>query len=143
MTGIDLPDDLPSKRLDHIGVAVRAIEEVLPVYQDLLGLRLDTIEEVPSEDVRVAKLETKNTTIELLEPLEEGGTIQNFLEKQGEGLHHICLATERLEEILEALRNSGYEPIYDTSNQGAGGSEINFLHPKDTHGVLIELTNIE
>lgn len=137
----NLPEPLSHKRLDHIGIAVRDLDEAIPVYRDLLGLTLDTVEDVPSENVRVAKLKTENTNIELLEPLDNGGTIQTFLEKEGEGLHHICLETDDLDETISSLRNSGYEPLYESSNQGAGGARINFLHPDDTHGVLIELQN--
>lgn len=126
------------RRVDHIAIAVRDIESALPLYK-LLGFALQDIDEVESEQVRVAKLHAENVTIELLEPLTEASTVHKFLETNGPGLHHICLEADDLDETLTQLEQNGFEPVYDAPKQGAEKRNINFLHPDDTCGVLIEL----
>lgn len=127
-------------RLDHIGVAVRSIEEVLPLWRDVLGLELEAIEDVPEVRVRVAKLSTGNTTIELVEPCAGEEATRRFLEKRGEGIHHVCLEVEDLAAATAELSRRGLAPILAAPREGAGGRLVNFLSPKDAHGVLIELS---
>ncbi|MBI5367017.1 MAG: methylmalonyl-CoA epimerase [Planctomycetes bacterium] len=127
-------------RLDHIGVAVQSLESVLPVWRDLLGLPVEEIEEVPEVKVRVAKLSTGNTTIELVEPLPGEEATRRFLDKRGEGIHHICLEVADLAAATAELVARGMKPVLATPRAGAGGRLVNFLSPKDAHGVLIELS---
>ncbi len=127
-------------RLDHIGVAVESLEAVLPLWKDTLGLTLEHIEEVPEVQVRVAKLSTGNTTIELVEPLPGEQATRRFLEKRGEGMHHLCLEVADLEAATAELVGKGMKALLATPRAGAGGRLVNFLSPKDPHGVLLELS---
>ena len=135
-------------KLDHIGIAIRKIETALPFYQHGLGLT-PHIEDVPAMKVRTAKLPTANmaglpigTVIELVEPLAGEEAITKFLEKRGEGIHHLCFAVENIRETIKQLQAKGYKPIYAEPKVGAGGHLVNFLSPKDTSGVLIELAEL-
>jgi len=125
--------------IDHIAIAVRSIEEVLPFYQGSLGLHLEAIEEVPSQKVRVALMKVGTSTIELLEPTAPDSPISSFLESRGPGLHHIALSTTSLQERLDKLDGDGIRLIDSQAKPGADGKEIAFLHPKATGGVLFEL----
>jgi LAO/AO transport system kinase len=125
--------------LDHIGVAVRRLEERIPLYRDRLGLPLAGIEEVPDEGVRLALLPAGRSRIELLEPASPGSPVGRFLERRGEGIHHICFEVEDLQAALRRLGEAGLAPAGDAGRPGAEGSRIAFLHPRDTGGVLIEL----
>jgi len=135
--------------LNHIGIAVKSIEKTLPFYQNGLGLT-PHIEEVPAMKVRVAKLQTANLpdwssgqagmTIELVEPLEGEQAVTKFLDKRGEGIHHICFGVEDIKEMMKQLEAKGYKPLYAEPKIGAGGHLVNFLSPKDTSGVLIEIS---
>jgi methylmalonyl-CoA/ethylmalonyl-CoA epimerase len=127
------------KGIDHIGIAVKSIDEAKKFWVDLLGLKLSHIEEVPGQKVRVAMLEAGETTIELLEPTSPDSPIQRFIEKRGEGLHHLTLGTDNLAERLKKLKAANVALIDEHPRIGAGGSRIAFLHPKSTHGVLVEL----
>lgn len=127
-------------RLDHIGVAVKSLEAVLPLWRDVLGFAVEAIEEVPEAKVRVAKLSAGNTTIELVEPMAGETAVQGFLEKRGEGIHHVCLEVEDVVAATAELARRGMKPLLPQSRAGAGGRLINFLSPKDAHGVLIELS---
>lgn len=126
-------------RLDHLGVAVRRIEERLPLYRDVLGLDLSGIEEVPGEGVRVAMLPAGRTRIELVEPAGAGSTLARFLEKRGEGVHHVCFEVDDLAGTLERFRRAGLPAAGEEGRPGAEGSRIAFIHPRATGGVLIEL----
>ena len=126
-------------KLDHIGIAVKKIEAALPFYQNGLGLT-PHIEEVPAMKVRTAKLPTANMVIELVEPLAGGDAVTKFLEKRGEGVHHLCFAVANIKDTMKQLQVKGYKPIYAEPKVGAGGHLVNFLSPKDTSGVLIELS---
>ena len=133
-------DAEPSRaRLDHIGVAVRRIEDRLAVYRDALGLDLAGIEQVEGERVRVALLPAGQSRIELVEPSGEGSTIERFLETRGEGIHHICLEVANLQEAVERARRAGLEVAGAVDRAGAEGSRVAFIHPRATGGVLIEL----
>jgi len=125
--------------LDHLGVAVRRIEDRLGLYRDLLGLDLAGIEEVPGEGVRLALLPAGRTRIELVEPVTDDSPVARFLAKHGEGIHHVCFEVDDLPATLERLKKAGLQPAGAPGRPGAEGSRIAFLHPKGTGGVLIEL----
>jgi methylmalonyl-CoA/ethylmalonyl-CoA epimerase len=122
--------------IDHIGIAVRSIDEAKKFWVDQLGLRIARIEDVPEQNVRVAILENG---IELLEPTSPDSPVAKFIEKRGEGLHHLTLATGNLADRLKALKAAGVNLIDEKPRVGAGGAAIAFLHPKSAHGVLVEL----
>ena len=126
-------------RIDHIGIAVRSIAEKLPLYKDFLGLELGGIEELPERGLKVAFLKVGDTRIELLEPLNENSQISKFLEKKGEGIHHIAYHVDNIDEALENAKSMGFKPLSDEPQPGAGGTRVVFLHPKTTGGVLIEM----
>ena len=128
------------KRVDHIAVAVANLEEALEFYQNKLGLRLIGIEIVEEQGVRVAKLDTGNTHIELLEPLSQETPVGKFLLQKGPGLHHICLGVEDIDSELESLNRQEVKMIDKQSRIGAGGAKIAFVHPKASGGVLMELS---
>ena len=125
--------------LDHIGVAVASIEVALKFWRDTLGVAASPPEEVPSEGVRVVFLPLGETRIELLEPLGPSSPIARFLEKRGEGIHHVCVRVADLEASVAALKRGGAEVIPPDIRRGAGGRRIAFVHPRSTGGVLLEL----
>jgi methylmalonyl-CoA/ethylmalonyl-CoA epimerase len=129
--------------VDHIGIAVRDLDEGLALYRDLLGLELERIEEVPQENVRVAFLKLDRTGavghVELLAPMSDQGAIARFIEKKGPGLHHIAVAAADIEAVLARCRAAGLALLDETPRTGAGGKQIAFLHPKAGGGVLIEV----
>ncbi len=127
------------KKVDHIGVAVKSLEETLPFYTEVLRLPLLAIEEVESEKVKVAFLEVGETHIELLEPTSEESAIAKYIEKRGEGIHHIALGVGSIEDRLKELKEKGIRLIQEEPKIGAGGAKVAFLHPKATKGVLYEL----
>ena len=122
--------------LDHIGIAVRSIDEAKKFWVDQLGMKITHIEEVPEQKVRVAMLDAG---IELLEPTSPDSPVAKFIEKRGEGLHHVTLQTGNLADRLKALKAAGVNLIDEKPRIGAGGAGIAFLHPKSAHGVLVEL----
>ena len=126
------------KKIDHIGIVVRSIEEALKVYRDALGLPLAHVQEVPEQQVRIAFLPIGDCEIELVEPTAADSGVARFLEKRGEGLHHICFEVEDIEAALRDLAARGLRLIDRQPRQGAIG-RVAFLHPKSAHGVLIEL----
>lgn len=125
--------------LDHIGVAVNSINQALSVWRDVLGLRLEKTETIADQKVRVAVLSAGETRIELLEPTDKTSPISGFLEKRGEGIHHIAFKTSGIEHALQELRAKGVVLIDEKPRKGAGEKKIAFLHPKSTRGVLLEL----
>ena len=125
--------------LDHIGIAVKSIEEAKKFWVDKLGLKFSHIEEVPEQKVRIAMLKAGDMTIELLEPTSPDSPIQKFIDKRGEGIHHVTLDTDHLADQLKKLKSAGINLIDEHPRTGAGGSQIAFLHPKSAHGVLVEL----
>ncbi len=124
--------------LDHIGLAVRSIEERLPLYR-ALGLESEGGEEVPEQGVRVAFLPVEGTRIELLEPTTSDSPIARFIERRGEGIHHLCFRVDDIRAAMAVLREQGYEPLSDEPQRGAHGALVCFLHPRSAGGVLIEL----
>ncbi len=133
------PGDERTAVLDHLGIAVRTIEERVALYRDVLGLPLLGVEEVAGEGVRVALLPAGGTRIELLEPTGKGTPVARFLETRGEGIHHLCFEVRDLGEAVERFRKAGLEIAGAAGRRGAEGSRIAFIHPRGTGGVLIEL----
>jgi len=131
---------LPPERLDHVGIAVRSLEEALRPYVDGLGLPVDGTEEVAGEGVRVAFLPVGETRIELLEPTAEDSPIARFIRRRGEGIHHLCFRVADLEAAMARLKEVGVPLVDQAPRPGAGGSRVAFVHPRGTGGVLIELT---
>jgi methylmalonyl-CoA epimerase len=126
-------------KLVHIGIAVKNIEEKLRIWHDVLGLKLHIIQEVPDQKVRIATLEVGDVHIELVEPTDVHSSIHKFIEKRGEGLHHLCFAVQNIEEVLSNMKKNGVTLIDEVPRKGAMNSKIAFIHPKDMGGVLIEL----
>ncbi|WP_066060742.1 methylmalonyl-CoA epimerase [Neobacillus soli] len=127
------------KKVDHIGIAVKSLEQTLPFYTETLNLPLIGIEEVDSQKVRVAFLQAGETKIELLEPTSDESAIAKFIEKRGEGIHHVALGVESIEERIIEMNEKGIRMIDEQPRLGAGGAHIAFMHPKSTSGVLYEL----
>ena len=127
------------KGIDHIGVAVNNLDEALAVYEKALGLKHERVTVVESQKVKIAFLQVGDSRIELLEPLSKESTLSGFLEKKGEGIHHIALKVAGIDDMLKKLKNQGVTLIDETPRPGAEGGRIAFLHPKSVKGVLLEL----
>ncbi|MBN2909791.1 methylmalonyl-CoA epimerase [Polycladomyces sp. WAk] len=127
------------RQISHIGIAVRSLDEAIPLYRDILGLAWEGTETVESEQVRVAFFRIGETRIELLEPLSPESAIAKHLEKRGEGIHHIALEVSDIERRLSELAEQGVRLIHERPKQGAHNAKVAFLHPKSTGGVLFEL----
>lgn len=127
------------ENVDHIGIAVKSIDATLPYYTETLKLKLIHMEEVPSEKVRVAFIDCGNIKLELLQPLDETSTIHSFIEKKGEGIHHIAFGVSNIQERLNELKEKGVRLIQETPKVGAHGALVAFIHPKSSEGVLYEL----
>lgn len=127
------------KNIDHVGIAVRSIEEARQLYE-ALGLQVTEIEEVPHEGVRVALIPCGESRIELLEPLSGDSPIAKFLEKRGPGIHHLCLASDDVRAADARLREEGLQVLRPEPTRGAGGCWVQFVHPRSTGGVLLELS---
>lgn len=125
--------------IEHIGIAVKSIEESLPYWEGVLGLKCYAIEEVKDQKVKTAFFMVGQTKIELLESTDPEGPIGKFIEKKGEGIHHIAFATKNIEAALEEASAKGIQLIDKQPRLGAEGLHIAFLHPKSTGGVLTEL----
>jgi|TARA_B100001146_G_scaffold155453_1_gene136711 methylmalonyl-CoA/ethylmalonyl-CoA epimerase len=125
--------------LDHIGIAVDDLEKALGFYRDGLGLNVDLTEDVPSQAVRAHFVETGNAKLELLEATSSESPIARSIERRGVGLHHITFRVDDLVEVLDYLRERGVRLIDDAPREGAEGALVAFIHPRSTHGVLIEL----
>ena len=134
------------KRIDHIAIIVRDLEQALVFYRDTLGLTPREIKEVPSEQVRIAFLppgdDAGGSEIELIEPTTPDSSLARFLEKRGEGLHHICLEVEDIDVALQEMQEKG-APALDKQPRVAAEGRAIFLHPKGTNGVLLELIEKE
>jgi methylmalonyl-CoA/ethylmalonyl-CoA epimerase len=126
-------------KIDHVGIAVRNLDEAIAHYAALCGKAPDCLEEVPSQKVKVAMFTVGESRIELLMATAPDSPIAQFIDKRGEGQHHICFKVPNLEAALSRARNAGMEIISEASSEGAGGSRVAFLHPKSVMGVLIEL----
>lgn len=125
--------------IEHIGIAVKNIEEHLPYYEEVLGLKCYNIETVEDQKVKTAFFKVGETKIELLEPTSEDSTIAKFIESRGEGVHHIAYATKSIEKALKKAEEKGVQLIDKEPRKGAEGLNIAFLHPRSTGRVLTEL----
>jgi methylmalonyl-CoA/ethylmalonyl-CoA epimerase len=125
--------------IEHIGIAVKSIEEARKYYEQVLGLKCYSIEEVKDQRVKTAFFMIGKTKLELLESTDPEGPIGKFIEKKGEGIHHIAFATESIEDTLKEAESKGIQLIDKAPRKGAEGLDIAFLHPKSTFGVLTEL----
>ncbi len=125
--------------IEHLGIAVKSIEESLPYYEGILGLKCYNIEVVEDQKVKTAFFKVGQTKIELLEPTSEDSTIAKFIEKRGEGVHHLAFAVPNVNEALAELEEKEVRLIDKQARKGAEGLNIAFLHPKGTRGVLTEL----
>jgi methylmalonyl-CoA/ethylmalonyl-CoA epimerase len=125
--------------IEHIGIAVKSIDKSRKYYEDVLGLKCYAIEEVADQKVKTAFFMVGQTKIELLESTDPEGPIGKFIEKRGEGIHHIAFAANDLSNSLKVLKEKGIRLIDENPRAGAEGLNIAFLHPKSTHGVLTEL----
>lgn len=126
-------------KIDHLGIAVKDLEEALKLYTEVLGLECIGQEVVEEQKVKVAMLPIGESKIELLQSTDDDGPIARFIEKRGEGIQHIALKVDDIENTLETLKQKGVRLLDEKPRIGAGGAKIAFLHPKDTKGVLIEL----
>jgi methylmalonyl-CoA epimerase len=126
-------------KIDHIGIAVRSLAEASRIYEDVIGLQVSGYEEVEDQHVRVAMVPVGDSRIELLEPTDEQSPIEKFMAKRGEGIHHIALSVDNIEEALERFKAAGARLIDASPRPGAHNTRIAFIHPSTTHGVLLEL----
>lgn len=125
--------------IEHIGIAVKDLGSAIGYYEKILGLKCYKIEEVKDQKVKTAFFKVGETKIELLETTDPSGPIGKFIEKRGEGIHHIAFAVDNLKDQLKDASDKGVELIDKIPRKGAEGLDIAFLHPKSTHGVLTEL----
>ncbi len=130
-------------KINHIGIAVKSIEEALKFYSERLGLKSREVVEIPEQKVKVAALQIGESRIELLESTTPDSPIAKFLEKKGEGIHHLAFEVTDIEKRLKELKEKGIRLIDEKPRQGAHNTRIAFIHPKSTHGVLIELVEKE
>lgn len=130
-------------KIDHIGIAVNGLDTSLPFYQDVLGLRSMGSETVAEQKVTVSFLPVGDSELELLESTEADGPIARYIEKNGQGMQHVALRVESIDDALAELKEKGVRLIDQTPRYGAGGARIAFLHPKATGGVLVELCERE
>ena len=125
--------------VDHIGIAVQNLEEALEIFEKKLGLKLEGVHEIKEQRVKAAMLLAGETRIELLEPIGQEGPVARFLEKRGEGFHHIAFKVKNIEGLLAQLKEKGIILVDEKPRVGVKGAKIAFLHPKSTKNVLVEL----
>ena len=130
---------MKTERIEHIGIAVKNLEESMKFYEEVLGLKCYLIEDVPDQKVRTAFFLVGSRNRELLETTEPGGPVAKFIEKRGEGIHHIAFAVDNVDEALKKAAEKGIELIDKKPKPGAEGMMIAFLHPRSTFGVLTEI----
>jgi len=131
------------KKVDHLGIAVKSLDEAISFYEQALGLKCQKIEEIESQKVKTAFFTVGDTHIELLEPTSEDSPIAKFLQKNGDGLHHVAYYTDDIQDQLNKAKDAGCKLINPEPVPGAGGKKVAFLHPKSTYGVLTELCTKE
>ena len=129
--------------IEHVGIAVANLDESIEYYQEVLGLECYAIEEVPDQKVRTAFFKVGEVKIELLESTDPEGPIGKFIDKKGEGIHHLAFAMENVSKSLKHAADLGVRLIDEIPRKGAEGLQIGFLHPKSTHGVLTEFCSHE
>ena len=126
-------------KINHIGIAVKSLDETLPFYRDCLGMAFKGCEEVAEQKVKVAMLQIGESKIELLEPTADDSPVAKFLEKNGPGVHHVAYETHDIEAAIAHLQGEGARMIDTVPRSGAHGTRIAFVHPKSSNGVLTEL----
>ena len=127
-----------AQKLDHVGIVVSSLDESIPVYENILGVKPVSIKEVPTQNVRAAFFEVGNgVVVELIEPTVPDSGVARFLEKHGQGVHHICFEVDNVDEQLQVMAEKGINPVEPKGRVDITG-KIGFLHPKSTRGVLIE-----
>jgi len=127
------------KHIDHIGVAVKTIEQAGKFYTDILGLKIKDIENVAEQKVNVAFIPITDSEVELLESTHADGPVAKYIDSKGEGVQHVAFRVENIEEALSELKAKGVRLIDEKPRKGAGGAKTAFIHPKETNGVLIEI----
>jgi len=127
------------KKISHIGIAVENLDETMKLYRESLGLKIEGTEEVKEQRVKIAFIPVGESRIELLESTDPNGPIAKFIERRGEGIHHIALEVDHIEEALQKLKEGGVQLIDEKPRMGAHKMKIAFLHPRSTKGVLLEL----
>lgn len=127
-------------KVDHIGIAVKNLDETLKFYEEVLGMTCTGKEEVADQKVRVAFLPVGDSEVELLESTDAEGPIAKYIEKKGEGIQHLAFRVDNIEEAIENMKQKGVRMIDEKPRYGAGGAKIAFCHPKSTGGVLVELS---
>ena len=127
------------RQIAHIGIAVRSIDEALGFYRDQLGLSVSEYIDAPERGLRIAMLQCGEAVLELMEPVGSESQIQGFLDKRGPGIHHLCLQVDDIDASLNELDEGGVRLVNRTSERGAEGYPVAFIHPKATGGVLLEL----
>jgi len=131
------------KKIDHIAVAVRDIEESIGVFRDQLGLSMTKTYHSEYTRAHIAFFRVGETHVELIQPTSLSSVMAKFLDKRGEGIHHVCLGVKNIDEVLVSLATKGMELIDEKPRMTQDGRKIAFVNPRSTHGVLIELTEIE
>ncbi|NBD38705.1 MAG: methylmalonyl-CoA epimerase [Verrucomicrobia bacterium] len=126
------------KKIDHIGIAVKSLEEGIRYYEETLGLKCEKVEEVASQRVKTAFFEVGEVHVELLEATDAESPIAKFIEKNGEGVHHVAFGTDDIRGQLQQAADAGARLIHEEPFEGAANKLVAFLHPKSTHGVLTE-----
>jgi methylmalonyl-CoA/ethylmalonyl-CoA epimerase len=127
------------KHIDHIGIAVKGLDQASAFYKEILGLEVKAIETVTEQKVNVAFIPLTDSEVELLESTAADGPVAKFIEARGEGVQHIAFRVENLEEALAELKAKGIRLLDQSPRKGAGGAKIAFIHPKETNGVLVEI----
>ncbi len=126
--------------VDHIGIAVKNLDEAVKFWEGAMGIRCTGVEEVSEQKVKTAFLPLGDTEIELLEATADDSPVAKFIEKKGEGIHHLAIRVENIEEALESLKARGIRLIDQAPRYGAGGARIAFVHPAATGGILLEIS---
>ena len=127
------------KHIDHIGIAVKSIEQAGKFYTDVLGLNIQEIETVAEQKVNVAFIPITDSEVELLESVEPDGPVAKYIKSRGEGVQHIAFRVDDINQCLEELKAKGVRLIDQVPRDGAGNAKIAFIHPKETNGVLVEI----
>lgn len=125
--------------IDHVGIAVRDLKQAISTYEKILNKPLSKTEKVENEKVETAFFETGESKVELLGPTDPTSVIQKFVDKKGEGIHHVAFEVENIHSEMERLKNEGFTLLNEKPKQGADNKLVAFIHPKENHGVLIEL----
>jgi len=126
-------------KIDHIGIAVKSLVQAVTIYETTMGLKVSGYETVEDQGVKLAMIPIGDSRIELLEPIHADSPVEKFMAKRGEGIHHIALCVDNIDEALERFKTSGARLIDEVPRRGAHNSKIAFIHPSSTNGVLLEL----